>query len=52
MMLFLIFVGSVFLLMNLILILRIIVTYIEQSYEDQKEAEDKKIDLTVFNKIT
>ncbi len=52
MILFLIFIGSLFLLMNMIIILRIIITYIEQSYQDQREAEVKKIDLSVYNKIT
>ena len=52
MMLFIVFVGSLFLLLNLILIARIVVSYLEQSYEDQKEQEAKKIDLTIFNKTT
>ncbi len=52
MILFLIFIGSLFLLMNLIIILRIVITYIEQSYQEQQETEVKKIDLSVYNKIT
>ena len=44
MMLFLVFVGSLFLLINLILIMRIVFAYLEQSYEDQREEEGKKID--------
>ncbi|MCG8318717.1 MAG: hypothetical protein MI921_04400 [Cytophagales bacterium] len=52
MMLFLVFVGSLFLLINLILIMRIVFAYLEQSYEDQREEEGKKIDLTIFNKTT
>ena len=51
-MLFLIFVGSLFLLINMILILRIIITYLQVSFDEQVEKEAKKIDLTVFNEIS
>lgn len=52
MMLFLIFVGSLFLLINLILIIRVSVTYLQESFKAHQETESKQIDLSVFNKIS
>ena len=47
---FLIFIGSLIVLTNLILLLRVILTYAEKSYEVIKENDTSEIEVTVFDK--
>ncbi len=47
---FLIFIGSLILLTNLILLLRVVFTYAEKSFEVYKETQTNEIEVTALDK--
>ncbi len=47
---FLIFIGSLILLTNLILLLRVVFTYVEKSFEVYEETQRNEIEVTALDK--